>query len=125
MKRSWTIASLIVFSMGAAFSINGQAQAAEAQKHVAAARALAYEPGFDYTFSLKRFASNRNLPALAEAEEPEAVDSAPKVNNRQSGDGFLRVTNGISRRTNCSTTCITSAATTTPFTRSRHPTASS
>src|SRR5256885_5523118 len=53
MKRCWRIAFFNVLFLAGAFTINAQAQPAEAQKHVAAARALAYEPGFDYTFSFE------------------------------------------------------------------------
>src|SRR5215467_1659143 len=53
MKRSWIIPFCSVPFLAGSFAISAQAQPAEAQKHVAAARALAYEPGFDYTFSFE------------------------------------------------------------------------
>src|SRR6266436_1598513 len=51
MKRHWMFVFCSVLFLAGSCGISAQAQPAEAQKHVAAARALAYEPGFDYTFS--------------------------------------------------------------------------
>jgi len=53
MKRRWIFVFCSVLFLAGSFGISAQAQPAEAQKHVAAARALAYEPGFDYTFSFE------------------------------------------------------------------------
>jgi metallo-beta-lactamase class B len=53
MKRRWMFVLWSVLFLAGLLGISAQAQPAEAQKHVAAARALAYEPGFDYTFSFE------------------------------------------------------------------------
>src|SRR5262245_7841148 len=53
MKRCGLFVFCCVLFVAFAFSINAQAQPAEAQKHVAAAKALAYEPGHDYTGSFE------------------------------------------------------------------------
>src|SRR5881392_3277047 len=53
MRRRWMFVFCSILFMAGSLAIRAQAQPAEAQKHVAAARALAYEPGFDYTFSFE------------------------------------------------------------------------
>jgi metallo-beta-lactamase class B len=53
MRRRWIFVFCSILLLTASFAIRAQAQPAGAQQHVAAARALAYEPGFDYTFSFE------------------------------------------------------------------------
>src|SRR5579862_654882 len=53
MAHRWIFVFCGVVVLACSFRIAANAQPAEAQKHVAAARALAYEPGFDYTFSFE------------------------------------------------------------------------
>src|SRR5438270_7572105 len=53
MRSRWIFVFCSILFLTGSFAIRAQAQPAEAQKHVAAARALAYEPGFDYMFSFE------------------------------------------------------------------------
>jgi metallo-beta-lactamase class B len=53
MKRCWLFLFCCVLFVVCAFGVNAQAQSADAQRHVAAAKALAYEPGHDYTGSFE------------------------------------------------------------------------
>ena len=53
MKRHWLFGFCCVFFLAGSISIEAQAQSASAQTHVAAARALAYEPEHDFTGSFE------------------------------------------------------------------------
>ena len=63
MKRRWVFALCCAFLLIGLSGVAAQAQSAEAQKHVAAAKALAYEPGNDYTGSFETICEEPRPPA--------------------------------------------------------------